>query len=98
MLFRQSHELLLIGVLPNLKAPPPTGSVHGASKAGATLRYLPKYSPDLNPVEMAYSQFKEFLRSAEARTVVGIAIRSFLPSLSAQACANYLKHAGYASM
>jgi transposase len=69
-------------------------------KAGATLKYLPKYSPDLNPIEMAYSKFKEFLRSAEARTVVGIyrAIRSFLPSLSAQECANYLRHAGYASI
>jgi putative transposase len=69
-------------------------------KAGATLRYLPKYSPDLNPIEMAYSKFKEFLRSAEARTVVGVyrAIRSFLPSLSAQECANYLRHAGYASI
>jgi transposase len=69
-------------------------------KAGATLRYLPKYSPDLNPIEMAYSKFKEFLRSAEARTVVGVyrAIRLFLPSLSAQECANYLRHAGYASI
>ena len=68
-------------------------------KAGATLRYLPKYSPDLNPIEMAYSKFKEFLRSAGARTVVEIwrAIRSFLPSLSAQECANYLRHAGYVS-
>jgi transposase len=69
-------------------------------KAGAMLRYLPKYSPDLNPIEMAYSKFKEFLRSAEARTVVGVyrAIRTFLPSLSAQECANYLRHAGYASI
>ena len=69
-------------------------------KAGATLRYLPKYSPDLNPIEMAYSKFKEFLRNAEARTVVEIwrAIRSFLPSLSAQECANYLRHAGYVSI
>jgi transposase len=69
-------------------------------KAGATLRYLPKYSPGLNSIEMAYSKFKEFLRSAEARTVVGVyrAIRSFSPSLSAQECANYLRHAGYASI
>jgi transposase len=69
-------------------------------KSGATLRYLPKYSPDLNPIEMAYSKFKEFLRSAEARTVVGVyrAIRSFLPSLSAEECANYLRHAGYVSI
>lgn len=69
-------------------------------KAGATLRYLPKYSPDLNPIEMAYSKFKEFLRSAEARTVAAIcrAIRSFLPTLSAQECSNYLRHAGYVSI
>src|SRR4051794_7649567 len=32
-------------------------------KAHATLRYLPKYSPDLNPIEMAYSKFKAFLRN-----------------------------------
>ena len=72
----------------------------GLEKAGATLRYLPKYSPDLNPIEMAYSKFKEFLRSAEARTVMEIwrAIRSFLPTLSAQECANYLRHAGYVSI
>jgi hypothetical protein len=60
---------------------------------------LPKYSPDFNPIEMAYSKFKERLRSAEARTVaeVWLAIRSFLPSLSPQKCANYLRHAGYVS-
>jgi transposase len=69
-------------------------------KAGATLRYLPKYSPDFNPIEMVYSKFKEFLRTAETRTVAGLyrAIRSFLPSLSAQECANCLRHAGYASI
>ena len=68
--------------------------------AGATLRYLPKYSPDLNPIEMAYSKFKEFLRSAAPRTVAEIcrAIRCFLPTLSAQECTNYLRHAGYASI
>ena len=62
-----------------------------------TCRNIP---PDLNPIEMAYSKFKEFLRNAEARTVVEIwrAIRSFLPSLSAQECANYLRHAGYVSI
>jgi hypothetical protein len=69
-------------------------------KARATLRYLPKYSFDLNPIEMAYSKFKEFLRSVEARTVPAIyrAIRLFLPSLSAEECANYLRHAGDVSI
>jgi transposase len=64
-------------------------------KAGATLRYLPKYS-----LETAYSKFKEFLRSAAPRTIAEIcrAIRSFLPSVSAQECINYLRHAGYVSI
>jgi transposase len=69
-------------------------------KRGATLRYLPKYSPDLNPIEMPYSKFKEFLRKVAARTVPRLnrAIRSFIPQLSAQECTNYFNHAGYASI
>jgi len=68
-------------------------------KSGATLRYLPKYSPDLNPIELPYSKFKEFLRKVAARTVPALnrAIRSFIPQLSPQECANYFRHAGYAS-
>ena len=38
-------------------------------KAHATLRYLPKYSPDLNPIELPYSKFKAFLRKVAARTI-----------------------------
>ena len=67
---------------------------------GATLRYLPKYSPDLNPIEMPYSKFKTFLRKVAARTVPRLnrAIRSFIPQLSPQECANYFRHAGYVSI
>jgi transposase len=62
-------------------------------KAGASLRYLPKYSPDLNPIELSYSKFKQFLRKVAARTVPGLtrAIRSFIPQLSPRECANYFK-------
>jgi transposase len=69
-------------------------------KARATLRYLPKYSPDLNPIEMPYSKFKAFLRKVAARTVPALnrAIRAFIPQLSPQECANYFTHAGYASI
>ena len=69
-------------------------------KAAATLRYLPKYSPDLNPIEMPYSKFKTFLRKIAARTVPRLnrAIPSFIPQLSRQECANYFRHAGYASI
>jgi len=68
-------------------------------KARATLRYLPKYSPDLNPIELPYSKFKTFLRKVSARTVPHLtrAIRSFIPQLTPQECANYFIHAGYAS-
>jgi transposase len=69
-------------------------------RARATLRYLPKYSPDLNPIELPYSKFKTFLRKVAARTVPGLtrAIRSFIPQLSPLECANYFSHAGYASI
>src|SRR5215204_2824386 len=67
---------------------------------GATLCYLPKYSPDLNPIEMAFSKFKAFLRKLAERTVSRLrrAIRSFLRRLSAKECANYFRHAGYAAI
>lgn len=69
-------------------------------KARATLRYLPQYSPDLNPIEMPFSKFKAFLRKVAERTVPRLrrAIRSFLTRLNAQECANYFRHAGYASI
>jgi transposase len=68
--------------------------------ARATLRYLPQYSPDLNPIEMPFSQFKTFLRKAAERTVPRLrrAIRSYLPRVTAQECANYFRHAGYAAL
>ena len=68
--------------------------------ARATLRYLPQYSPDLNPIEMPFSKFKAFLRRVAERTIPGLrrAIRSFLPRLGARECANYFRHAGYAAI
>jgi len=55
---------------------------------------------DLNPIEIPFSKFKAYLRRLAQRTVPGIrhAIRSFLSSLKEQECANYLRHAGYASI
>jgi transposase len=68
--------------------------------ARATLPYLPEYSPDLDPIELPHSKFKALLRKRAMRTVPGLfrAIRSFAPLLSAQECANYFRHAGYASI
>ena len=89
-----------IVVADNFAAHKVAGIQEAIEKAGATLRFLPKYSPDLNPIEMPYSKFKEFLRKVAARTVPALyrAIRSFVPQLSARECANYFRHAGYASI
>jgi hypothetical protein len=64
------------------------------------VRYLPKYSPDLSPIEMSYSKFKAVLRKVAERAVPGLyrTIRSFVPQLGAQECANYFRHAGYVSI
>jgi transposase len=89
-----------IVVADNFRAHKVAGIREAIKKAHATVRYLPQYSPDLNPIELPYSKFKAVLRKVAARTVPGLyrAIRSFLPQLSAQECANYFRHAGYASI
>ena len=89
-----------IVVMDNLPTHKVAGIEEAIKSARATLRYLPKYSPDLNPIELPYSEFKALLRKVAARTVPSLfrAIRSFVPLLSAQECANYFRHAGYASV
>src|SRR5262245_63596507 len=89
-----------IVVIDNFAAHKIAGVRETIEKAGATLRYLPKYSPDLNPIELAYSKFKQYLRKLAQRTVRGLyrAIRAFLPQISPRECANYLRHAGYVSI
>jgi len=65
---------------------------------GATVQYLPQYSPDLNPIEMPFSKFKAFLRKVSERTVRDLCRRigSFVPTISRAECRNYFRHAGYA--
>jgi transposase len=89
-----------IVVMDNLGSHKVAGIVEAIEAAGATLRYLPQYSPDLNPIEMPFSKFKAYLRKLAQRTIPGVrhGIRSFLSSLKGQECANYLRHAGYASI
>jgi transposase len=89
-----------IVVMDNFRAHKVPGIREAIEKAHATVRYLPKYSPDLNPIELPYSKFKALLRKVAARTVRGLyrTIRSFVPQLGAQECANYFRHAGYASI
>lgn len=66
-------------------------------KAGARLLFLPKYSPDLNPIEQLFAKIKHHLRQAEARTrdLVSNAIAKALDAVSPTECSNYFAHAGY---
>ncbi len=63
----------------------------------AQIRYLPPYSPDLNPIEMAFSKLKSFIKKKEARTFETLqdataeALDTFTPTI----CANFLNHANY---
>jgi transposase len=65
--------------------------------AGATLLYLPPYSPDFNPIENAFAKLKALLRKAAERTVEGLwnAIGRLLDLFTPQECANYFAAAGY---
>jgi len=79
-------------------------SSHKSQKAAAVLKergawflYLPPYSPDLNPIEMAFAKLKALLRTAKARTIDALwqAVGSICDLYSPDECRNYLKHAGY---
>ena len=65
--------------------------------AGAKLLFLPKYSPDLNPIEQFFSKLKHHMREAAERTFDTLckAIGKILPTTSAKECSNFLAHAGY---
>lgn len=66
--------------------------------AGAKLFFLPKYSPDLNPIEMLFSKLKHGLRKAAKRTEDAVydAIADLLPTVRPAECQNYFAKAGYA--
>lgn len=66
-------------------------------EAGAKLFFLPKYSPDMNPIEQFFSKLKHWLRKAAKRTKDAIcnALGCILDTVSADECANYFTNAGY---
>ncbi len=65
--------------------------------AGAQLRYLPAYSPDLNPIENVYAKLKSDLRKGAARTLDALSrlVGRSLKAIAPAECAGYLRHAGY---
>ncbi len=86
-----------IVILDNLPAHKVSGARAAIEHAGATLMFLPPYSPDFNPIEQAFAKLKALLRKAAARTVqaletaIAAALDAFLPA----ECANYFTNSGY---
>ncbi len=87
-------DIVMVDNLPAHKA---VGVREAIEARGATLRYLPKYSPDLNPIEMSFSKLKADLRKAAERTIPRLRRRigKFTRTLTAREAANYFRHAGY---
>src|SRR5918996_2793988 len=84
-------------VLDNLKAHKVRGVREAIEASGARLLYLPPYSPDLNPIELAFAKLKALLRNAATRTRDALwqAIAQALDAFTPTECARYLAHAGY---
>jgi transposase len=86
-----------IAVMDNLPAHKVKGVRESIEGAGAHLVYLPPYSPDLNPIENAFSKLKAILRKVAARATeelwdaIGTALQAFTP----QECQNYFEACGY---
>ena len=84
-------------VMDNLSSHKGSAVRRAIEAAGASLLYLPPYSPDFNPIENAFAKLKALLRKAAERTVpalwdrIGVALDAFTPA----ECANYFKAAGY---
>jgi transposase len=86
-----------IVVIDNVSFHKVAGVQEAIEAARASLRYLPQYSPDLNPIELVFHPLKTRLRKAAERTVAGLqrGVRSFIRALDPSECMSYFRHAGY---
>ena len=86
-----------IVILDNLSSHKVAGVKQAISAAGATLIYLPPYSPDLNPIEKLFAKLKALLRKAAKRFVEALwnEIGELLNTLSSTECVNYFASSGY---
>lgn len=86
-----------IVVMDNLPAHKSAAVRQAIEAAGAELRFLPPYSPDFNPIEMAFSKLKAFLKKIAARTRDDLwdAIAQGIDTFTPQECKNYFAAAGY---
>lgn len=88
-----------IVVMDNLSSHKVAGVREAIAAAGAELRYLPPYSPDLNPIELAFSKLKKLLRDGAERTVDKLwqLCGRVLDEFKEPECRRYFEHCGYAT-
>jgi len=81
----------------NLPAHKAAGVRDAIETAGASLLYLPPYSPDFNPIENAFAKLKALMRAKAERTIGALwdAVGAILERFTPAECANYFKAAGY---
>ncbi len=86
-----------IVIMDNLSSHKVAGVREAIEATGAELRYLPPYSPDLNPIELAFSKLKKLLRDGAARTIDKLwdLCGRVLDEFTSEECCNYFKHCGY---
>jgi transposase len=86
-----------IVVMDNLPVHKVAGVAEAIEAAGAALLYLPPYSPDLNPIELAFSKLKAHLRKAAEHTIPRLLRRigHIVTAFSPKECRNFFRHAGY---
>jgi transposase len=91
----QPNDLVIADNLGSHKGPAVRKAIRDA---GAKLIHLPKYSPDLNPIEQVFAKLKHLLRKAAARTQEAVCakIGELLGTYTSQECANYFRNSGYA--
>lgn len=87
-------------ILDNLCIHKTAAVVELISARGASVRYLPAYSPDLNPIEQAFAKLKAHLRQAAARTLEDLqaALTESLATFAPEHCRGFFRHARYASI
>lgn len=86
-----------IVIMDNLSSHKVKGVILPIFEAGATIKYLPPYSPDLNPIELLWSKFKSYLKKVKARSFDSLSnqILPALDSISKQDIINWFRHDGY---
>lgn len=86
-----------IVIADNLSSHKVAGVAEAIEAVGATIRYLPPYSPDLNPIEKLFSKLKALLKKAATRTVEALLteVGNLLECFSEEECRNYFRSSGY---